>query len=167
MTAVKEKSFDHIHELTANGLLNKARHQLVNTRTGQLRKGYAWDPNHAWYCVGDIQFRLSDFKGAVQAFRRAYQADQNDAQSLLAIGNCHDAMGKPRSSERVLRKALELKVTGRGKAAILFNLGNALFDQKKFDEAIAMYSQIQKRRDEIGKAGRKNLNLAITCVGMQ
>ena len=153
----KEKSFDSINALLKMGKSAQVRRRLVDARTGRLRQAYAWDANHAWYCVGNAEFDLENYREAATAYRRAYKVDQKDAQSLWAIGNCYDAMKRPKLAERVLRKALQLEgVSSKDKAALLVNLGNALFDQKRFLEAAAAYFPVRGRRDQIGRKARLN-----------
>jgi len=156
-----EKSFDAINTLLKTGKTEQVRRLLVDARTGRLRRAYAWDANHAWYCVGNAEFDLENFREAAAAYRRACKADPQDAQSLLALGNCYDAMRRPKLAERVLRKALQLEgVRSKDKAALFVNLGNALFDQKRFLEAAAAYFPVRERRDQIGRKARLNFKMA-------
>ncbi|MDP9894961.1 tetratricopeptide (TPR) repeat protein [Variovorax boronicumulans] len=157
----KEKPFDSIHELLKTGNPGQVRRRLIDAQTGRLRQAYAWDANHAWYCVGNAEFALENYREAAAAYRRAYKADPLDAQSLWAIGNCYDALKRPKLAERILRKALRLEgVSVKDKAALLVNLGNALFDQKRFSEAAATYLPVRGRRDEIGRKARLNFKRA-------
>ncbi|WP_093178193.1 tetratricopeptide repeat protein [Variovorax sp. YR266] len=161
VTTPKEKSFDLVHGLLKTGKARQVRRCLVDARTGRLRQAYAWDANHAWYCVGNAEFDLENYGEAVAAYRRAYKADPHDAQSLWAIGNCYDAMKRPKLAERVLRKALQLEgVRSKDEAALLVNLGNALFDQKRFLEAAAAYFPVSGRRDQLGRKARLNFKTA-------
>jgi tetratricopeptide (TPR) repeat protein len=107
------------------------------------------------------EFKLENFEVAVQAFRKACRADSEDALRLWALANCCDAMRRPKIAERFLRKGLELNgLKGRDRAAFRVNLGNALFDQKRFLEAAAAYLPICERRDETGRKARSNFKRA-------
>ncbi|WP_139237321.1 tetratricopeptide repeat protein [Polaromonas sp. YR568] len=152
-----EKAFDKIHSLLADGKATQALRHLLDSQTGRLRKEVAWDANHAWYCVGGAYFKLEDFKQAVQAYRKACRVNSQDALALWALGNSYDALARPKLAERAFRLALDQTMNERNKAAVLLNLGNALFDQKRFDEAGSVYLQVKGRRDEIGTKARKNL----------
>lgn len=160
-TLTDKNSFDKIHALLSDGKAKQALRNLIDPQTGRLRKEVAWDANHAWYCVGGAYFRLEDFKQAVQAYRKAYRANSQDALSLWALGNSYDALGRPKLAERAFRLALDQNISGRDKAAVLLNLANALFDQKRFDEARNAYLQVKGRRDEIGTRARKSLSKAV------
>lgn len=166
MTLIQERSFDLINALLKAGKPKQARQHLIDARTGKLRQAYLRDANHAWYCVGNAEFDLENYKEAAAAYRRAYKAAPQDAQSLWAIGNCYDAMKRPKLAERVLRKALQLEgVSSKDKAALSVNLGNALFDQQRFLEAAAAYLPVCGRRDETGRKARLNLKSANAMAG--
>ena len=106
--------------------------------------------------MADCKFRMGDFAAAIPRFQKAYKADPGDGDCLLAIGNCHDALKKPRLAERYVRKALALGLRGRAQATAWVNLGNALLDQQRWAEAAACFEGPAKRRDAIGVAARKN-----------
>jgi tetratricopeptide (TPR) repeat protein len=57
-----------------------------------------------------------------------------------ALGNCFTELKKPRKAEQSFRQAIAL-CTNADKTALLFNLANVLFDQKRYASAIALYSQ--------------------------
>jgi tetratricopeptide (TPR) repeat protein len=161
MAITKEESFDFINTLLKNGNFGQVRKRLVDPLTGRLRRSYAWDANHAWYCVGNAEFNLENYKDAAAAYRRAYKADPNDVQSLWAIGNCYDAMKRPKLAERVFRKALQVDgIEEKDRAALSVNLGTALLDQKRFLEAAAAYFPIRGRRDQTGRTARLNFKRA-------
>jgi len=42
-------------------------------------------------------------------------------------------------------------------ASALFNLGNALYDQCRYADAIEQYQRVRRRKDEIGNKARKNI----------
>lgn len=156
MKKISEDNFAPVHALIKMGRFEEAIAALVNAKTGRIRREFAWDKNHAWYCVADSKFRSGDASGAIPAFKKAYKAAPEDLQCLLAIGNCYDNLKKPRLAERFLRRALLLNPTGRKKAAVLVNLGNSLLDQHRWAEAVECFALPSKRTDEIGVTARKN-----------
>lgn len=159
-------NFDSVHNMIKQGDYIEAISELVNENSGKIKMPYAWDLNHAWYCVADCKFRLGDAAGAIPAFHKAYRSAPEDVECLLAIGNCYDALKRPRLAERYFRKALFLFPDGKKKTIALVNLGNALLDQKKWIEAIECFSAPSKRKDEIGTIARKNKAFAHTKLGM-
>ena len=160
MSKSAEDNFCPVHKLIKKRKFAQAIAQLLDGGTGRIRGEFTFDRNHAWYCIADSKFRLGDASSAVVDFKKAYKADPNDVQSLLAIGNCYDALGKPRLAEGFLRKALLLEPTGRSKAAVLVNLGNSLLDQERWVEAVETFAAPSKRMDEIGLVAKKNRALA-------
>ncbi len=161
MRTTETNPFELIHELLTKGQADQALSRLINRESGQLCDVYAWDANHAWYCVGSAEFERGNYQDAARAYRKAYRADPDDVQCLIAIGNCYDALHRPKLAERIWRQVLKLEPRGRTKATAVCNLGNALFDQKRYEEAVQGYSSLLKRRDDIGRIARKNTKEAL------
>lgn len=153
-------NFVAVYKLLKMGKFEEAIAVLQDPATGRIRREFALNRNHAWYCVADSKFRSGDVRAAVSDFKKAYEADPEDVQCLLAIGNCYDELGKPKLAERFLHKALSLKPTGRTKAAVLVNLGNSLLDQQRWADALEYFAAPSRRKDEIGTVAKKNLALA-------
>jgi len=149
--------FEKVHAFLRSGKFHDAINFLVNQRTRKLNQYFQDDKNHAWYCVGCAYFELGDFNAAKKAFLNAYRYNPDDIQCLIACGNCFSEMKKPKLAEKILKKALAKKAKKKEEATITYNLGNALFDQGLYDEAIKSYSLTINRRDEIGKLSRKNI----------
>jgi len=152
--------FSLIHELIKNKEFYKAISDLINIKNHKINSRYAWDLNHAWYCVADCKYQIGDVHGAISAFRKAFYAASSDIECLLGIGNCYDTLNKPKLADRYFRKALSLNPIGRQKAVALVNLGNALYDQGKWSEALKYFTDISRRKDDIGAVARKNKTLA-------
>ena len=81
-----------------------------------------------------------------------------DWQAMWALGNCHSELKKPKKAERCFRDALELAST-EARPKLIFNLGNALFDQQRFQEAIAVYHKLPAGHDLVRQA-KNNIALA-------
>lgn len=114
--------------------------------------------NHAWYVVGDTYFKLGKFSYAINAFKNSLRACRDDVEALWAIGNAYSEIGRPRLAERYFRKALYLDKTNSDELS--FNLGNALFDQKKYAEAISIYLKVKRKNKAIWKKSLKNIKLS-------
>jgi tetratricopeptide (TPR) repeat protein len=151
-----KSSFDSIHKQLKAGDFNTVIESLVYENSQRLNENFRWDANHAWYCVGLAEFELKRFQNAAQAFRRAYKSNPEDFQTLHALGNCYDEMKRPKFAERVCRKALDLNPNGYDKAALQVNLRNALYDQKRYSEAMEYFLLAKTRRDSIGRIARLN-----------
>ena len=113
---------------------------------------YSSDINHAWYLIGDANFREGRYLDAKVAFRRALSHWREDADAMMAIANCYTELGQPRYAIRYLEKALKFRP---GDASLLFNLGNAFFDAGHFQQAVSTYKRARS------KAGKNRLLLRV------
>ena len=96
------------------------------------------DLNHAAYLRGDKLFKKGKFVDAAASFEIAIEEWPEDWQAMWALGNCITEMKKHRKAEQQFRKAIEL-ADSEVLPNLHFNLGNALFDQGKYGEAIQHY----------------------------
>lgn len=157
---IMKLAYAPIYELIRVGEYDLVVDRIVDINSGRLKKPFLQDANHAWYCVGDACFKAGRFLEAVVAFRRALKADPEDVMCFIALGNSYDAMGRPKLAERMLRRALVMRLDQNDRASILLNLGNALYDQNRYKDAIEEYEIIMDRKDQIGERARKNIALA-------
>jgi tetratricopeptide (TPR) repeat protein len=123
----------------------------------------ASDLNHEAYKAGYAFFRDGSFNKARLAFEDALEYWPKDPQAWMALGNCHDAMGKPERAEKCFRRALRV-CADEDVHAIRFNLANSLLDQERFAEAIDLYVTIPSESDVFVKAQR-NLSRARSGSG--
>lgn len=162
MPPVKDP-FVRVHSLMKQGRLSTALRMLLNSETNMINDAFRLDKNHAWYCVGDIFFRQKNFEAAKNAFKRSVDYRPDDEDALEAVGNCYDELKRPKLAERYFRRALDVSthtIKASERAAITFNLANALFDQGRLDEAIELYKQLTTGHVSIRKSAKKNLALA-------
>lgn len=146
-----------MHELAGSGQIVEALEQIVDPTTGRLKGVFRQDGNHSWYVVGDYRWKLGLIEDAMRAFRRSLRAWKSDTQAMWALGNCYTERKKPRLAEHYFRRALELEESN---SSIRFNLGNVLFDQGKFEDAVNEYKVVVKGSKDLSKAARKNIRLA-------
>jgi tetratricopeptide (TPR) repeat protein len=131
---------------------------MLNVKNFSLKSEYRSDSNHAWYILGDIYFKRNRFEKAAAAFRNSIRLRPNDPEALWALGNSYSELGKPILAERCFRRAL--KHSTKKKAEIRFNLGNALFDQRRYASAIDTYKLIRPTSKSIFRLARKNTSRA-------
>lgn len=77
---------------------------------------------------------------------------------MLALGNCYSELKKPRKAAQQFELALTLADTD-ALPNLRFNLGNALFDQGRYEAAIEQYLEVPKGH-HIARAVANNLALA-------
>jgi len=159
MKTKNDDNFGAIHDLIKSRKLSQALELLQHNGNSHIRKEYAQDKNHAWYCIGDIHYKRKDYHSAREAFRKAFKSNPHDAESLLAIANCHDALNNPALAEKSLRIALQIRSKQKINAAIRLNLSNALIDLNKNEEAIEILKTLRARTDQIGRSARANIAL--------
>ncbi len=114
--------------------------------------------NNALYQAGDELFKEGKYKEALSEFEKALEAWPTDAYAVWAIGNCYSEMGKPEQAEGYFREALK-NITEEKKDDLTYNIGNALFDQKKYKEAIRLYETIPKEHHTY-KMAKRNIRAA-------
>ena len=114
--------------------------------------------NNKHYRAADDLYRLGRYSDALKEFELALGALPDDCDTLWAIADCYSELGKPYLAERYFTSALKSCLPGK-RTDLLFNLGNSLFDQMKFNQAIDVYRTIPKE-SSIYKKAQKNLRLA-------
>jgi Tfp pilus assembly protein PilF len=91
-------------------------------------------------------------------FRKALKAWPRDSDTAWAIADCYSELLKPKLAEKFYRLALGTCAVKK-RALLLYNIGNALFDQKKYKDALTQYERISKQ-NRVYKQARKNIKLA-------
>lgn len=116
------------------------------------------DRNQETYAKGDSLYRSGRFSEASKLFLSALEEDGTDYQALWALGNCYAELKKPRKAEASFRQALAC-CDETHRAALTFNLANALFDQQRYAEALEIYREIPAS-DPLSRKARRNADLA-------
>ena len=148
--------FERIYRLSRLGEIDAALAQLLDESGMRLMPPFDEDPNHGWYVAGDFYYRKGDFEAAARAFEKSIADRPDDHEALIALANCYFELGMPILSEKYLRAAKRYS----DDAVVIYNLGNALFDQGKYDEAIEIYKEIASESGEIFDLAQKNMRTA-------
>lgn len=159
--------FNSIHKLLKQKKYAKVIALMLDNKKTRIKHAFATDAsdrNHSWYIIGDIYFKKSQFQKALHAFRQAVRAWMHDTEALLAIGNCYSEMGRPVLAERYYKKAL-LLADSKLKPIITYNLGNALYDQEKYSEAVLQYKKIGKSAGKVYRIAQRNNKKATAKIG--
>lgn len=151
--------FRPIHSLLKRNRYDDVLNLLYDKKTNRLRQPYTVDRNHAWYIIGDVFYKKGRLIDAIMAFRRSLRFYKKDGQALWALGNSYSTIGRAVLAERYFRKGLVLaSETDRPK--LVYNLGNALFDQEKYVDAIKEYQKIYKHDRRMFSLARRNIENA-------
>jgi len=154
----KPDPFRRINALVRTGKHGTALRRMLDLERFRLRGEYRSDANHAWYVIGDLFSTKRRPDLAVAAFRKSVRSRPRDAEALWALGNAYSELARPALAERYLRAALR---NARGNAAqIRYNLGNALYDQKKYSAAVAIYKSIRPRDGRAFRLAQRNIQHA-------
>ncbi len=157
--------FRRVYLLLDHGKYNDALAILIDKESGRVKKPFTMDINHAWYTVGDIFYIEKKYIEAINAFKKAFRNWPGDTESLMAIANCYSEIGRPAISQRYLLKALRLnKKINKNKAQLRYNLGNALFDQKKYLDAIKEYKKVGKENKQLYALALKNIAKTLELI---
>ena len=127
----------------------------MNKRVDKSSLEDASDLNHKAYGDGVKQYKLGNFKNAKHDFKLALEYWPEDSQAWFALGNCFDEMKRPKRAEKCFRKAL-FYTQANNESKIYYNLGNSLYDQEKFAEAIECYLKVSAQ-STVYTVARENL----------
>jgi tetratricopeptide (TPR) repeat protein len=116
------------------------------------------DPNHAAYLKGYSLWEKGRFKEASHFFSIAVDEWPEDYQALWALGDCYTELKKPRKAEAAFRQAM-VTCNNADRLPLIFNLANALFDQQRYSEAIALYAEIPTSH-HLSRAANRNAAIA-------
>lgn len=156
-----ENPFKDAHKALKQRQYRQVLASLLDSR-GRLKAAFKSYPNHAFYILGNIYYKKADYVGAIRYFRRSLNADKSDYQALWAIADCYSDSNRPRLAERYYLQALKLAKSNLSN--LRYNLGNALFDQGRYADAVSIYKTVGKGSTSYPRA-RKNLKLALTRMG--
>jgi len=160
-----EDRFNSVYQLIRSKRYSQALRKLLSERAGKLAEGFAEEPNHAWYVVGDLYFKKKELRIATSAFRRSIAADGSDAQAYLALGNCYLGLGEHRKALKAYSQGLDADPRD---AKLRYNLGNAYFDLGKYGQAATLYRSVNRSRDEtVRQRAAFNLKLALSKLAGQ
>jgi tetratricopeptide (TPR) repeat protein len=108
------------------------------------------------YAEADGLYQSGRIREALRLFKRAAEADPEDSDSWFAMGSCFDRLRKPKRAEAAYLKALSL-APEKDLPALFFNIGNALYDQQRFEEAISWYAKIARGHELHARAERNRM----------
>ena len=113
--------------------------------------------NNTHYQKGDDLYKQGNYDDALLEFKKALKAWPTASDTAWAIADCYSELLKPRLAEKFYRLALDT-CSIKKRASLLYNIGNALFDQRKYKDALMHYEKISKQ-NRVYKQARKNIKL--------
>ncbi len=153
--------FDKIEKILKSPTYVEVLDLLLNSNGSRVVKPYNSALNHAWYLVGVVYFKQENYVDALHSFKKSYRHYKNDIAAIRAIGNCYSELGNPKTAKYYFMKAIKMGGNKYKDINILiYNLGNAYFDMKKYDFAIFEYKKVNKNDKETFDLAQKNIKHA-------
>lgn len=134
--------YNFIYEEIRKQQYDEAINLLFDTSNNSLREQFNKDANHSWYLLGDIFYKKESYSEAINFFKRSLRTRADDVQALWAVANAYSELARPKLAERYFRKAIQYAKRSEDLMGLTYDLGNALFDQKRYEEAISCYLKI-------------------------
>ncbi|MBB4867109.1 tetratricopeptide (TPR) repeat protein [Pseudomonas nitritireducens] len=146
--------FIEIHELLRGKDYETAFNRLYNKNTNSISEEFKEDYNHAWYIIGDIFFKSSNYEMAIHSFKKALESRIDDIEAYRALANSYSAIGAPEKSCEQLNTALQFSPND---PILNYNLGNAFFDIGDYKKAIKAYEKVPHDQGEIYTLAQENI----------
>ncbi|OQW69575.1 MAG: hypothetical protein BVN34_04490 [Proteobacteria bacterium ST_bin12] len=99
------------------------------------------DLNHIAYARADQFYKRGRLFAAAKWFSVAVKEWPTDYQALWALGDTFSELKKPKKALNFYAKAIEL-APAKEQSDLNYNLGNAFFDQGRYEKAIASYRKV-------------------------
>ncbi len=148
--------FRDVHAKLRLSRIQWVRRKLLS-RTGRILAPYNADPNHAWYVIGETEFRSRRYNQATRAFKNALKHNPLDWMAMWAIANCYSEVKRPKLALRYYMRSFKIV---RKSPALKYNIGNAYFDMRQYEDAIKVYRAVSTTDTKLRRQVRKNLELA-------
>ncbi|MGP0172773.1 tetratricopeptide repeat protein [Pseudomonas sp. NCHU5208] len=149
--------FIEIHDLLRKKRYEDALGKIYNKAKGTIRRDFQNDENHAWYIVGDIFFKQSNYEMAIHSFKKSLESREDDIEACCALANSYSAMDMPDKSIVYLIAGLKHKPDS---STLNYNLGNAYFDIGEHKKAIEHYERVHPQHEDIYEMAKKNIQRA-------
>ena len=123
-----------------------------------------WGLSRAWRRIGDVNYRLGSYELAMEAYLAArdqlQRLDAPSREQRLAAGHLHVMVGNVFQRMGVQDQALAefreaASIYGReeydlGRAGVTLNIGNLLFDQRRYADALREYGSAREIAEKLG-----------------
>jgi Tfp pilus assembly protein PilF len=102
-----------------------------------------WDMHVARYSEADALYHDGELRRALRKFKDALALAPGDPDTLWAIGDCYSELGNPWKAERYFRWS-RVGALREKQGDLRYNIGNALFDQRRFAGALVQYGLVPR-----------------------
>jgi tetratricopeptide (TPR) repeat protein len=154
---VGKEVFEPVHQKIRQRRFQEALTMLYDQKANRLKPAFRNFPNHAWYVVGDIKYKIRDFNKAIEAFKKAIRQLPSDGDAYLALANSYSELKQVNLSIKALKKCIAF---GASDGRHRYNLGNCYFDIGDFEEASRYFKSVTRvQKNGIGALARRNLKI--------
>jgi tetratricopeptide (TPR) repeat protein len=137
--------FENYYQFVRKEKYDLALNELVN-KQWRIRKKYMFAPNHVWYCVGSVFFRMGDYEKSIKFYLKALREQHDDMQSLFALGNSYSEMKL--HFEAASCFFLIMKIDPKNVDA-KFNYSGSIMDMGFYEKALYVLRTILKKDKKI------------------
>jgi tetratricopeptide (TPR) repeat protein len=123
------------------------------------------DLNHIAYVRADWFYKRGRLFAAAKWFTVAVKEWPFDYQALWALGDTFSELKKPKKSLVFYTQAIKLAPV-KDQPVLNYNLGNAFFDQGRYEQAIASYRKVSPKHEAASLAA-KNIELSKRFLAKQ
>lgn len=157
MVVREDDQYKAVYLLRDEGRCREAIDLIYDNENGTIRDSFVDDENHSWYVIGSIYFRMSEYKSAIEAFKRAIELWPEDADAYLGLANCYFECGDLGAVRDTL---LEGSSRSPEDLRIRYNLANSYFDLAEYKKVMFLYKSVVEEPDpELREKSRKNIEL--------
>lgn len=117
-----------------------------------------WQQHLASYARADELYKSGSLRDAIKEFRAALALEPNDTDTLWALADCYSELGNAHKAARLYRAAL-IRSPRSERGDLLYNLANALLDQRRPIAALVLYRRVGRKSSAYPLA-RRNARLA-------
>ncbi len=121
---------------------------------------------HPWLREGDRAYLSGDYAAAEEAYRKALEAEPDNAQARYNLGNALYQQGRLEEAAREYEAAARSAAQNEVAARAWHNLGNAFFRLEQLDKSIEAYKQALRRNPHDFDT-KKNLSAALQLLKQQ
>jgi tetratricopeptide (TPR) repeat protein len=159
-----EKRCLEVYNLARKGEYLAVISLIKHPRSWRLKNDFRSNANHSWYMVGCAYYDLYKYELGIRSFRKAVRSWSEDGEAWAQLGYGYSELGRFYSAYRANMRGIKSESNRKVLPALYYNLGNVLFDMKKYSAAAEIYKKLIRRRDEVGRRSRKNLKLATEWI---
>ncbi|MBI2459131.1 MAG: hypothetical protein HYV53_01090 [Parcubacteria group bacterium] len=103
----------------------------------------------AWQNLADVLLKVKAFKSAEFAYKKAIELNQYIPESYVKLADYYKAIGDGKKAEATYKLGLEaIKKSTEGDTLVLNDYAHWLAEQKRYEEAIEIWRQLEKKQPE-------------------